>query len=302
MFPLVFASLSDAVVALGRISKFLTAEELADSYEIDYERKLAVDVDGDFTWEVAGKLANVGPKSGGSYGEKKQKENAKQKRKVENRGSKQVKAPVLPTTADDDKFDSMVEEENEKKPDETPFELRNLKFKVPKGAFVAIVGRVGSGKVTPFLLNLELFAKPFLKFQSSLLQALIGEMRRTKGYVRRFCSPLLRMSYSQFSRLFLVDQSLMSRKLRGFAMQLFEGTFFLVERMMMISKLDSFVRGPDRKFIIRRFWDIIRACSLEHDLDMLPNREQTEIGEKGINLSGLLLLSSRPSVLLTQLK
>jgi ATP-binding cassette, subfamily C (CFTR/MRP), member 1 len=191
MFPLVFASLSDAVVALGRISKFLTAEELADSYEIDHERKLAVDVDGDFTWEVAGKLANIGPKgmkSGGGYGEKKQKEKARQKRKVEKRGSKQVKAPVLPTTADDEKFDSIMEEENEKKPDETPFELRNLKFKVPKGAFVAIVGRVGSGKVMPFLLNRELFAKPFPKFQSSLLQALIGEMRRTKGYVRRFCS------------------------------------------------------------------------------------------------------------------
>ncbi|KAL0562890.1 hypothetical protein V5O48_019188, partial [Marasmius crinis-equi] len=35
-----------------------------------------------------------------------------------------------------------------------------------------------------------------------------------------------------------------------------------------------------------RFQEIIRACSLEQDLDMLPDREETEIGEKGINLSG----------------
>jgi ABC-type multidrug transport system fused ATPase/permease subunit len=35
-----------------------------------------------------------------------------------------------------------------------------------------------------------------------------------------------------------------------------------------------------------RFQDIVRACSLEHDLEMLPHGEQTEIGEKGINLSG----------------
>jgi len=33
-----------------------------------------------------------------------------------------------------------------------------------------------------------------------------------------------------------------------------------------------------------RFGNIIQACSLEHDLEMLPNGEMTEIGEKGINL------------------
>ena len=49
-----------------------------------------------------------------------------------------------------------------------------------------------------------------------------------------------------------------------------------------ISILDS-----GRQYVtIRRFWDIIRACSLESDIAMLPQREHTEIGEKGINLSG----------------
>lgn len=38
--------------------------------------------------------------------------------------------------------------------------------------------------------------------------------------------------------------------------------------------------------LCRRFSEVIRACRLERDLDMLPHREQTEIGEKGINLSG----------------
>ncbi len=38
--------------------------------------------------------------------------------------------------------------------------------------------------------------------------------------------------------------------------------------------------------LYRRLREIIKACCLEHDLEMLPNGEDTEIGEKGINLSG----------------
>ena len=39
-----------------------------------------------------------------------------------------------------------------------------------------------------------------------------------------------------------------------------------------------------------RFREVIRACSLEQDLEVLPNGEETEIGEKGINLSGALTI------------
>ena len=35
-----------------------------------------------------------------------------------------------------------------------------------------------------------------------------------------------------------------------------------------------------------RVRQVIRACSLERDLEMLPHGELTEIGEKGINISG----------------
>ena len=35
---------------------------------------------------------------------------------------------------------------------------------------------------------------------------------------------------------------------------------------------------------------MVKACSLEHDLTVLPQGENTEIGEKGINLSGLSVI------------
>ncbi|KAF9466028.1 multidrug resistance-associated ABC transporter [Collybia nuda] len=223
-FPFVLSSLSDALVALGRISKFLTSEELAEPYAIEYEHKTAIRVDGDFAWETAGKLEE--PKfSGNGKGVSKA---AKQKSKVE---KKAVEAPVLPMTVGD-VADSSGEEKEKEKEEEKPFELNNLKLNVVKGSFVAIVGRVGSGK-------------------SSLLQALIGEMRRVRGEV------------------------------------VFGGSVAYVPQTPWIRNAtlrDNVLFGQEDDE--QRFREIIKACSLEHDLEMLPHGEQTEIGEKGINLSG----------------
>ena len=53
---------------------------------------------------------------------------------------------------DDDMF--AMGEKEEKKDEDKPFELADLKLRIHKGSFVAIVGRVGSGKVS-FILLLE---------------------------------------------------------------------------------------------------------------------------------------------------
>lgn len=137
-FPIVLSSLADALVALGRISKFLTAEELAEPYHVDYTRKNAVEVDGDFTWETATKLEDgkfdvtVGDGKGPRPNNESEREN--------------LEGPGLPTTAAEGlvsqspQIDAGAEREK-------PFEMKDLKLSIPKGAFVAIVGRVGSGKV-----------------------------------------------------------------------------------------------------------------------------------------------------------
>ena len=49
--------------------------------------------------------------------------------------------------------------------EEVMFKLRNIDLKIPRGQLVAVVGAVGSGK-------------------TSLLQGLIGDMRKTEGSVR----------------------------------------------------------------------------------------------------------------------
>ncbi|GJJ12903.1 hypothetical protein Clacol_007149 [Clathrus columnatus] len=119
------------------------------------------------------------------------------------------------------------------KEEDQPFKLTNLNLRIPRGSFVAIVGRVGSGK-------------------SSLLQAMIGEMRKVSGQVT-FSSPVSYVSQTPW----IMNETLKENILFG--------------------KPDD----DDEKFD-----SIIRACSLVQDLKMLPQGDRTEIGEKGINLSG----------------
>ncbi|KIJ49226.1 hypothetical protein M422DRAFT_225864 [Sphaerobolus stellatus SS14] len=214
--PFVFSICADAYVALSRIGNFLTAEELEEGYRIDDDpiNKWAVKAEGDFVWEeVVGTSSAKGKGKGkGEKGKGKEKEDKKRN-------------SVLPVTRPKD------EEEKEKR-DEKPFELNDVNVRIPKGSFVAIVGRVGSGK-------------------SSLLQAMIGEMRRVKGDVV-FGGPVAYVPQTPW----IMNATLRDNILFG--------------------------READEEF----FEDIIKACSLEHDLEMLPNAEMTEIGEKGINLSG----------------
>ena len=161
MFPLVLGSLSDAIVAIHQISKFLIAEEIGKPYAIDIESEFAINVDGDFTWETSGKPVGVGHKSaegGGAAGDElddgakkpKQKTGQKNTERKDLLCDKSAKAqPILPTatsgtTVENDTYKTAA--------DEKPFELCDLKLKIPKGSFVAIIGHVGSGKVTKLIL------------------------------------------------------------------------------------------------------------------------------------------------------
>lgn len=151
LLPLVLSNTSDAVVALGRISKFLLAEELEEPYKTDPDSKYAIDVEGDFAWETVQKPDN-GPKFGagkkgprGPSGDKDKKSSGKTDTKAKKRPfwrKKSSAGPILPTTAAPKDANTKAPKSKEK-----PFELNKIRLKVPRGSFVAIVGRVGSGKV-----------------------------------------------------------------------------------------------------------------------------------------------------------
>lgn len=111
--------------------------------------------------------------------------------------------------------------------------LKGLTWRCGKGEFVAVVGKVGSGK-------------------SSLLKALLGELHLISGS----CSTTGSLSYSAS-----IDSWILNSTLR-----------------------DNITIG--REFNERRYNEVLEACALLQDLDALPARDMTEIGERGINLSG----------------
>ncbi|KAG1865922.1 ABC protein, partial [Suillus subalutaceus] len=112
------------------------------------------------------------------------------------------------------------------------FKVKNVTMTIQRGQLVAVVGPVGSGK-------------------SSLLQGLIGEMRKVSGHV------------SFGGRI-------------GYCPQ----TAWIQNATLR----DNITFG--QRFEEDRYWRIVKIACLLPDLQLLPDGDLTEIGEKGINLSG----------------
>ncbi|PSR72964.1 hypothetical protein PHLCEN_2v11201 [Hermanssonia centrifuga] len=121
---------------------------------------------------------------------------------------------------------------NEGEVQEKIFNMKDVNMEIPMGQLTAIVGPVGTGK-------------------TSLLEAMIGEMRRTAGTVR------------------------------------FNGTVAYCPQSAWIQNAtirDNITFG--RPFEEERYWKAIRDACLDTDLDMMPHGDLTEVGERGISLSG----------------
>ncbi|PPQ67201.1 hypothetical protein CVT24_011272 [Panaeolus cyanescens] len=245
IFPMVMSAMTDAVISLGRISTFLTAEELPGQYKIDLELRNALQINGDFEWETVYRpptakdfeqedvtaIREAYNKDQKEKKEKAKEEVKKKKRAVRDTDEKTEEGlPTVSPTIREKAPDLPVEEKD--KPEDKPFSLKSIDVVVPRGSFVAIVGTIGSGK-------------------SSLLQAIIGEMRRSHGEVVVGGS-VAYVPQSPWIRNDTVRQNILFGQ-------------------------------PDDQ---AKFRQVIHACGLDHDLKIFSHGEQTEIGEKGITLSG----------------
>lgn len=144
--------------------------------------------------------------------------------------------------------------------------LRNLDIKIKKGSFTVIIGECGSGK-------------------TSLLNAMIGEMihlpkqaiAEVGDYSRKIAEGELRY----------LEDALLHTDLTKNSPVKVNGTTSYCEQQAWIQngKLrENILFGSE--FDKRKYVDTVMACQLEPDLAIMPSGDMSEIGEKGINLSG----------------
>ncbi|CAG8661679.1 18370_t:CDS:2, partial [Racocetra persica] len=155
--PIGITSVTDAYVAINRINDFLQADELSVLPGINPDEQYAIKVtDGEFIWESAPSEEIIDNSKKEMKNEKGDKNGNDSAPVIVN-----VKAPDTSTALTPDDLAENFENSHQLSP---TFQLRNINVSIPRGKLIAIVGLVRSGK-------------------SSLLSALIGEMKRIKGEV-----------------------------------------------------------------------------------------------------------------------
>ena len=145
--------------------------------------------------------------------------------------------------------------------------IKDIDLKVKKGEFVVIIGEVGSGK-------------------TSLLNTMIGEMIHVPQKEIDFIGDQKRKLQSE--ELKALEHALLQQDFsNGVSPVCISGTTAFVESQHWIQNgkfRDNVCFGSD--FEERKYVETILACQLETDIKLMPAGDMTEIGEKGINLSG----------------
>jgi ATP-binding cassette, subfamily C (CFTR/MRP), member 1 len=221
--PRVISSTIDAWVAIQRIQGLLLTDELEKPC-IDYNHEDAITVDkATFVWEKIEDNVEEHEKSEKGKKGKDKKGEAKGGRgggKGEwgggERGTATSDVVEQPKKYNGPQFNS----------------LPDLSFTIARGEFIIIVGEIGSGK-------------------SSLLSALVNEMRRSAGSLTIGGS----VAYCP-QTAWVMNATLRENILFG------------------------------KEFDAEKYDQIISDCALEADIAMLPSADATEIGERGVTLSG----------------
>ena len=150
------------------------------------------------------------------------------------------------------------------------FMLRNINFSVKKGELVVVVGPVGSGK-------------------SSLLGAILGEMSLVRGSDERLSSSLkkkpgIRTAYCAQRPWILASTVKDNVTLAGKMQSSVNGVKETEVDNQSIDGLDD--DYVDLHLDIDLYRKSLKCCRLLNDMNRWPWYDETEIGERGVSISG----------------
>jgi ABC-type multidrug transport system fused ATPase/permease subunit len=157
----------DAYNAFGRLQEVFEAESLPDEQIRDAGLENALELDdASFSWDAPPPEPEDGKgKKGNGKGKKSKDAKKEKKEKGKKRPESRGTGASVSLAPDSVPGSSRASTSQEPEKSEKVFKVKKTSLKIPRGQVVAIVGPVGSGK-------------------SSLLQGLIGEMRKESGSVK----------------------------------------------------------------------------------------------------------------------
>ena len=140
-------------------------------------------------------------------------------------------------------------------------QVKDLNLKIHKGEFICVIGEVGSGK-------------------SSLISAILGDMiYLDQNMIDQYSEDLMNTE--------------LRRKINQESMDAHKGLIKVGGSISYVQQIPWIQNKTIRDNILfglnldeDRYNRTIEICQLASDLEMLPGGDLTEIGEKGINLSG----------------
>ena len=169
--------------------------------------------------------------------------------------------------SDDEKKDKKKKDDEEKNLEKI-LTLKDIDVQVRRGEFLIILGKIGSGK-------------------TSLLSALLDDMTYVPeseiAMVGGLEKPLSEKEQNEMRKRLYADDLMKDTE----APVQHEGSLSYCEQSSWIQNLtirDNILFGLP--FDEKRYVQTVSACQLESDLDSLPAGDFTEIGQRGINLSG----------------
>ncbi|OMH79250.1 ATP-dependent bile acid permease, partial [Zancudomyces culisetae] len=129
------------------------------------------------------------------------------------------------------------------------FKLRNLNIKFPKNKLTIIAGKIGSGK-------------------TSILRALIGEMKLVDGYIK--------YPTATTSTVMATHPGLGMNAMIGYVPQ--------ESWLRNATVRDNILFGSE--YDVERYEQVLKMTALKADFRQLVNGDQSQVGERGITLSG----------------
>ena len=271
-FNLIFRTFSRTEVSINRIEELLLWEEIESSIihqEVEESNENAIEIkDSSFFWG----FDQITDDDISEYNKKKEEKLKEDKDNESNKPSSNEESKVNVNKKISENNEESKDEESDVKTLEERVILKSINLNIKKGEFVAIIGDVGSGK-------------------SSLLSCILGDMLFIdQSVIEKYKDTTLDFKDNLEETRIKID--MINKERKAYAdktgrLVTVNGTVSLVEQKPFILNKtirDNILFGEE--LCPDRYNHTIKICNLGRDLEILDGGDLTEIGERGINLSG----------------